>query len=58
MNGSRRIEMENEWGSVTVSELSCDTEDPFGRRALTRSWGLFAEGRGKIKRKNIVEKLE
>lgn len=50
--------MENEWGSVTVSELSCDAEDPFGRRALTRSWGLFAEGRGKIKRKNIVEKLE
>lgn len=50
--------MENEWGSVTVSELSCDAEDPFGRRALTRSWRLFAEGRGKIKRKNIVEKLE
>lgn len=42
--------MENEWGSVTVSELSCDAEDPFGRRALTRSWGLFAEGRGEDKK--------
>lgn len=50
MNGSRRIEMENEWGSVTVSELSCDAEDPFGRRALTLSWGLFAEGRGEDKK--------
>lgn len=42
--------MENEWGSVTVSELSCDAEDPFDRRALTRSWGLFAEGRGEDKK--------